>query len=306
MSFGMRTVAIHSIGGMTLAFACALAAAPATAQSSDRDSALSAYAMASPPSNPADAPASAATEPLNPDESALLGNALTLDPATLAATMPTRPLRLPGLSSPKSLDVSRDGGSGPVVVKQPLPTDWDASVGAEINSAASRPGVAMPVTRDTSSTGTAWVQVGVPNFATFDARVDPTTDQRRIGATFKQPIGSQFAVTLQNNYSVTETNGSATAAASDIPMMTVPRTAVTAAPMPAQIWGNENVAKLDFLPTGTSFAAGVTTASNDPVTHHRLSADQRLYGPLHVTTAVTDVGQPTESKSITAGLRLNW
>ena len=50
----------------------------------------------------------------------------------------------------------------------------------------------------------------------------------------------------------------------------------------------------------------MTTASNDPVTHNTLSADQKLFGPLHVTTAVTDVGQPSESKSITAGFKLNW
>jgi len=42
------------------------------------------------------------------------------------------------------------------------------------------------------------------------------------------------------------------------------------------------------------------------VTHNTFSADQKLYGPLHVTTAVTDVGQTTSSKSISAGFKLNW
>jgi hypothetical protein len=37
-----------------------------------------------------------------------------------------------------------------------------------------------------------------------------------------------------------------------------------------------------------------------------LSAEQKLYGPLHVTTAVTDLGQTTSNKSITAGFKLNW
>jgi hypothetical protein len=31
-----------------------------------------------------------------------------------------------------------------------------------------------------------------------------------------------------------------------------------------------------------------------------------VYGPLHVTTSVTDFGHSTTSKSITAGLKLNW
>jgi hypothetical protein len=74
----------------------------------------------------------------------------------------------------------------------------------------------------------------------------------------------------------------------------------------SQYWGNEKAAKFDILPTGTTLGAGLVTASNDPITHNTLSAEQKVYGPLHVTTAVTDVGQTTSSKSITAGLKLNW
>jgi peroxiredoxin Q/BCP len=48
------------------------------------------------------------------------------------------------------------------------------------------------------------------------------------------------------------------------------------------------------------------TASNDPVTHNTFSAEQKLYGPLQVTTAISDFGQPTSSKSITAGFKLHW
>jgi hypothetical protein len=50
----------------------------------------------------------------------------------------------------------------------------------------------------------------------------------------------------------------------------------------------------------------MTTASNDPVTHNTFSAEQKLYGPLQVTTTVTDFGQMTSSKSITAGFKLHW
>ncbi|MGB8747649.1 MAG: hypothetical protein WCD54_17005 [Pseudolabrys sp.] len=48
------------------------------------------------------------------------------------------------------------------------------------------------------------------------------------------------------------------------------------------------------------------SASNDPVTHNTLSAEQKLYGPLQVTTAVTDFGQTSSSKSISAGFKLHW
>ena len=61
-----------------------------------------------------------------------------------------------------------------------------------------------------------------------------------------------------------------------------------------------------MLPTGTTFGAKFASASNDPVSHKTLSAEQKLYGPLQMTTAVTDVGQPTSSRSITAGFKLKW
>ncbi|MGB9259627.1 MAG: hypothetical protein WCB55_05600 [Pseudolabrys sp.] len=48
------------------------------------------------------------------------------------------------------------------------------------------------------------------------------------------------------------------------------------------------------------------SASNDPVTHNTLSAEQKLYGPLQVTTAVTDFGQTSSSKGISAGFKLHW
>jgi hypothetical protein len=89
----------------------------------------------------------------------------------------------------------------------------------------------------------------------------------------------------------------------DLPLMTLPQPGVLAAP---QVFGNEKSVKFNILPTGTTLGAGVATASNDPVTHNTLSAEQKLYGPLQVTTAVTDVGQTTTNKSITAGFKLNW
>ena len=86
--------------------------------------------------------------------------------------------------------------------------------------------------------------------------------------------------------------------------MSIP-TAPAGQPTP-QVWGNEKLAKFDVLPTGTTLAAGLASTSLDPVTHNKFSAEQKLYGGLHVTTAVTDVGQPVSNKSISAGFKLNW
>ena len=255
----------------------------------------------------------AADTPLTPEESALLGNALLFDPANLGDSKPAKPLRLPGLNDPNKFDVSHSGkpdGSKTLVLKQPLATEWDAKVGADLNLAATasdgyRPGKLLPAAGADQDSGAAWASVGVPNLASVDARVDPNSDQGKLGTTFKHsiPFGGNYAVTLQNTYSVTETFSQPTTPSSDVPLMAVP--AGTAPPTP-QIWGNQKAVKFDVLATGTTFGAGVATASNDPVTHNTFSADQKLYGPLHVTTSVTDFGQSTTSKSITAGLKLNW
>jgi hypothetical protein len=248
--------------------------------------------------------------PLTPEESTLLANALVFDPAALA-TPPKKPLRLPGTSD-KGFDVTRTekpDGSSTVVVKQPLQTEWSNSVGADLGPSNANGGRAfdhpLPTARDGSSSGAAWASLGVPNIGSVDARVDPSNEQGKVGTTLKQsiPFGGRFAVTLQDTYSVTETLGQPSAGPNDVPLMALPS---ASAPLTPQVFGNERAVKFNVLPTGTTLGAGVATASNDPVTHHTFSAEQKLYGPLQVTTAVTDFGQATSSKSITAGFKLHW
>ena len=247
--------------------------------------------------------------PLTAEESALLGTALVFDPAALAVP-PKKPLRLPGLNT-KGLDVSRiekPDGSSTVVVKQPLQTDWTNSVGADLGP--SNPGASaaydrpLPSTRDKFGAGTAWASVGVPYIGSVDARVDPSNEQGKVGTTLKQsiPFGGRFAVTVQDTYSVTETLGQPSAGP-DMPLMAAPLSPTPATP---QVFGNEKAVKFNILPTGTTLGAGVATASNDPVSHNTFSAEQKLYGPLQVTTAVTDFGQATSNKSISAGFKLHW
>ncbi len=244
--------------------------------------------------------------PLTPEESAILSKALVFDPAALA-TPPKKPLRLPGMTD-KDYDVTRTeklDGTTTVVVKQPLRTEWSNSVGAELassNRAYDRP---LPASRDGfGSSGAAWASLGVPYIGSVDARVDPSNEQGKVGTTLKQsvPFGSRFAVTVQDTYSVTDTLRQPTGP-SDLPLMALPSGATSAT---SQVYGNEKAVKFNILPTGTTLGAGVATASNDPVTHNTLSAEQKLYGPLQVTTAITDFGQPTSSKSITAGFKLHW
>jgi hypothetical protein len=289
----MRRRAIDDLRWTIVALACALTAGPALALD-----------LGTAPESPA--------TPLSPEEGAALGNALLFDSVTLTTAAPAKPLRLPSLSNAKGFDVSQTAkpdGSRTVVVKQPLASEWDAKLGADLGlgptpADGDRPNRLM--SDDGSGTGVAWASVGVPNFASLDARLDPGKDQRKLGTTFKHsiPVGNQFALTLQNSYSLTETLGAQISAPSDLPLMTLP-TAPMGQPTP-QVWGNEKLAKFDVLATGTTLAAGLASTSIDPVTPNKFSAEQKLYGPLHVTTAVSDLGQPVSNKSITAGFKLNW
>jgi hypothetical protein len=246
---------------------------------------------------------------LTPEESAILGNALVFDPTALE-TPPKKTLRLPGTSD-KGLDIIRTeklDGSTTVVLKQPLQSEWSNSVGADLGPPDSRRrsvfDLPLPTPREDSGSGAAWASIGVSNFASVDARVDPYNEQGKFGTTLKQSIPfGRFAVTLQGSYSVTETLGQPSAGPDDVPLMALPP---ALAPVSPQVFGNEKTVKFNILPTGTTFGAGLASASNDPVTHNTLSAEQKLYGPLQVTTAITDFGQTTSNKSVTAGFKLHW
>jgi hypothetical protein len=257
-----------------------------------------------------DAPAVA----LSPEDSALLDQVLAADAFRFDRDRPPPRLRYRSLVTPKALDVTRadrpDGG-GTVVVARPLATEWDAKVGADLGLAANPSSTFTPdnplrVVPDDGGSGAAWASLAVPRLATIDARLDPSNDRGRLGTTFTRsvPLGEQFAVTLQSQASVTETYGQPQTSTSDVPLIAAPAT--TPSDPEPHVWGNVNTAKFAILPTGTTLAAGLSSTSTDPVTHNKLSAEQKLYGALNLTTAVTDIGQPYENKSVSARLKLTW
>ncbi len=254
------------------------------------------------------------TEPtLSAEDSAIIDKALTLDAFRFVNTL-VKPLRSPARPKSKSFDVSgtdRAGGSATVIVKKSLPTEWDTKVGADLGLAANassgyNPDNPLHIRPNDPGSGVAWASLNLPQLATVDARIDPRNDQGRLGTTFKRslPIGRDLAVSLQSGYSVTETMDASSTATSDIPLRIAPVTEPTQSS--SRVWGNENVAKLDILTTGTTLGAGLSSTSTDPVTHNRFSAEQKIYGPLGITTAVTDVGSPGESKSVNARFKLTW
>ncbi|WP_162827166.1 hypothetical protein [Pseudolabrys taiwanensis] len=252
--------------------------------------------------------------PLGADESALLGRALQYDPATLGDAS-GKSLKVPTLKRDKTFDISRASaepdGSGTVVVRQTLSPEWGAKVGADLNLSGSNPVSYQPqapldaYSRRTGG-GAAWASIDVTDAATIDARVDPNNDQGRLAGTVKHsmPVGSALSVTVQNSLSVTDTYGTqGPSAPAGLPMMALPQDSGSGR---SQVFGNEQAVKFNVVPTGTTLAAALASTSDDPVTHNTFSASQKLLGPLSVTTSVSDVGQATVNKSISAGFKLNW
>lgn len=262
-----------------------------------------------------------APKPLTQKEEDVLSRALVFDPAVLIRDRPPRTLKPRTYLNSAGVDVKntdKPDGSSSVVVKRPLTIDTpdiDSNVGADVNVAAQPSSVYQargPLPGSATNDGgsaAAWASIGVHNLASVDARVDPANDQGKIGGKLSHavPVGKDLSVTLEDSYSVTESfsPGATSAAPATVSSTLAGPPPVTATPS-EQVFDNSKLVKFNVAPTGTSFGTCWTTASNDPVTHRTLSADQKLFGPLHITTSVTDVGQPTENKTITAGFKLNW
>lgn len=251
--------------------------------------------------------------PLSAEAEAALRDALTFDPSRWMEMRPAIPRASSQNASGQDLDwnrTDRQDGSSAVTVKKPLPLEWDAKVGAEFGLAPTpdvsyQPDRPLPFSKDKNS-GTdglraTWATVTVPGVASIDARVDPAKEQSKFGTTISRsvPVGSSYSVTLQNTFAVTETLGGL----SNAPAAT--GTAPPGAP-PAQVWSNDRLVKFNFLSTGTSLAAGTTSSTLDRQTRNKISAEQKLFEGLNVTTTVTDVGAPTTAKSITAGFKWKW
>jgi hypothetical protein len=326
----LTTRAAFAAGLGAIVLACTMFAAPARAQEESPITKFLRGALGnSPDANPApQASAPAASDPQadaveigqapaadasTPDDSAINWSALNSDPPAYDPDAPVKALRAPAApAGPPGLDVSRSDkpdGSASMSLKHPLTVPWDTKVGADVSLAAPPPTTFQPdrplpgsVTNDNGAGG-AWLSTDAPGVGTIGARVDAAQDKRKLGTTFERsvPIGDALSVTVHGAYAVTDNSG-APAGTGSVPLVAAP----AAASAPSRVLDSDNVVKFNILPTGTSLGAGVATTSTDTLTHHKLVAEQELYGPLHVTGTVTDVGQSDSSKSITAGVKFKW
>jgi hypothetical protein len=246
--------------------------------------------------------------PLTPEESAQLAAALQFDPAVSSAA--AKPLKATGAARTATFDLTRatqPNGTDTYSFKRALPA-LNARVGADLGTGTPSPYYApdRPMAPARGNSGAAWASVDVTSAASIDARVDPQADQGRLAATLRHaiPFGSNYSLTVQNSSGVTDSIGSPGATTSTgMPMTTLPQATDTGA---TQTWDNQPSLQFDVKSTGTSFSAGLARSSADPVVHNRIAAEQQVYGPLHVSTAVADVGAPTQSKSISANFKLTW
>ena len=237
--------------------------------------------------------------PLTAAEEAWLQDTLTFDAAVIDRDRLDRPppaLRLRGRTDRGLLAVSGNGvnGAGTVVVAPVAPLAVDARLGADLGPAVYTSHIDrtlhdLPPTQNGS--GAAWASIGLREGATLDARVDPVNDHGRLGTTFSKsvPVGGTRSVTIVNTYAVTGNVASPTPQAGS-----------------SQVWHTEQALRFSVGSTGTTLGAGIHANSAEAVWHNTLSAEQKLAGPLHVTTAVSDLGQATVNKRVSAGFRVNW
>jgi hypothetical protein len=268
--------------------------------------AAEAYASATPQDLP-DGTDENVAEPAAIDD-ATLADVLNADFAPSAAKPWTRPVgdAAPGFKWNKT---SNSDGSAKYSVNKPLALPWDAKIGADISvappPAASYQPRQLPGAAAGPGSGSAWANVAVPALATVELRAEPANGYDKVGTKLQRsvPLGKSLSVTVQGSLGFTELRAPAAAA----PGSAAPLTPNALPSQPAaRLFDTDQSLQLNILSSGTTLLAGSSTATGDPVTHNRLSAAQKIYGPFNVTGSIYDLGQQTSSKSITAGLNFSW
>jgi hypothetical protein len=210
-------------------------------------------------------------------------------------------------------------GSSSLTMGRTLPTAWETKVGTDVTLAPTDGIVPadtlMRPTAPDRSTGAIWGTMTMPGLqplgfdkTSVNARIDGGSDTSKVGATLSRsmPVNPNVAVTLQNDYSMTQTLGSAGAPAPSLPMMSVPSVTAPASPSAGPVWSAGETVLLNVNPSGTTFSAGAGSSTADGQWHNKLSVEQTLFGPLKVTTSVEDAGSTSSRKSITAGFKRVW
>ncbi|MGJ4930754.1 hypothetical protein ACQR1I_25880 [Bradyrhizobium sp. HKCCYLS2038] len=192
-----------------------------------------------------------------------------------------------------------------VSVKQSVSPFWDARVGADM-TVTRQPTTMSELLAEKAenggstpqSGGSAWAAVTAPGAGTIwdttaiEARVDPGSDQGRLGTTITKAVPlDHYNLTLQNGYNVTQQG-----------MVPLPGgTSRT-----SRSFDTEQSAKLSVKDTGTSVTAGQTMSSSEEKWLRKVGAEQKLSDGLSVSGAIGETAQGGTSKSISAGFKRSW
>ena len=203
---------------------------------------------------------------------------------------------------------ARPNGASAISVKQSLSPFWDTRIGADM-TVVNQPSVSTsadvlrqkysPDGQPSQSSGTAWAAVTAPGVGSIwdktaiEARVDPTQEQGKLGASLSKsvPLSEQYSLTLQNGYNV-------------IQQGFVPVPGIIA--HPARNYETDQSAKLSITDSGTSFTAGQTLSTADDKWLRKVGAEQKLFDGVTVSGSVGETASGAANKSISAGFKRSW
>jgi hypothetical protein len=198
-------------------------------------------------------------------------------------------------------------GSAAVSVKQSVSPYWDARVGADMTVTREPTTMSELLAEKTAnggnlpqSGGSAWAAITAPGAGpvwdktAVEARVDPNSDQSKLGTSISKqvPLNDQASITLSNGYNVTQQG--------------------SVVPVPGlssrqdRTYGTEQSAKVDLTDTGTSISAGQTLSTSDDKWLRKVGAEQKLFGGVTISGSIGETAQGTTSKSVTAGFKKSW
>jgi hypothetical protein len=203
---------------------------------------------------------------------------------------------------------AKGNGASAVSVKQSISPFWDTRIGADMTVVNPAMGTTngdllrqkySPNAPPEQSSGSAWAAVTAPGVASIwdktaiEARVDPTTEQSKLGTTISKsvPLTDGYSLTLQNGYNVIQQGL--------VPVPGVPA-------HPSRNTETDQSAKLSIGDTGTSFTAGRTLSSTDDKWLGRVGAEQKLFDGVTISGSIGETTSGATNKSISAGFKRSW
>lgn len=244
------------------------------------------------------------------DVSKLDWSQLNIDPSMPFSAPPPKASGAP--KSPASADASwsnstRANGSSAVSVKQSITPFWDTRIGADMTVArqgtlTSSEQLSEKLANGGSapqSSGTAWAAITAPGVGSIwdktsvEARVDPSSDQSKLGTSLSKslPIDEQYSLTLQNDYNL-------------IQQGIVPVPGIIS--HPARSYETDQSARLSIADTGTSFIAGQTLSSSDDKWLRKVGAEQKLFDGVTISGSIGETPSGAANKSVSAGFKRSW